>query len=234
VGNLHFGGLAGALAVPGVGAEAHHGVALGDQLSDIDGEVVADLPEPLVPPSLLVSKLQNLQRQNRLHQAIQELRRLAKTRHLLAYVDDGALRHRVLVGLNRQERTHAMARAIFFGRQARLPDRGHKAQLNRASALSLAINAIVVWNTRYLSAAADHLAQHGRAVPDTVWSHLSPLLWEHIPLSAAPASTIPASAASCAPSGRQTASPSWTTSLGKRRRQPIAPIRLNSKSPSKF
>jgi hypothetical protein len=34
--NLHFGGLAGAVAVPGVDAEAHHSVALGDQLSDID------------------------------------------------------------------------------------------------------------------------------------------------------------------------------------------------------
>ena len=140
------------------------------------------MADGLVPPSLLVSKLQNLRRQNRLHQAIQELGRLAKTRHLLAYVDDGALRHRVLVGLNRQERIHSLARAVFFGRQARFPDRGHEAQLNRASALSLAINAIVVWNTRYLAAAADHLAQHGHAVADTVWSHLSPLHWEHIHL----------------------------------------------------
>ena len=72
---------------------------------------------------MLVSKLQGLRRQNALQQAIQELGRLAKTRHLLAYVDDPALRRRVLVGLNRQERVHAMARAIFFGRQARFPER---------------------------------------------------------------------------------------------------------------
>jgi len=36
MGHLHFGRLAGALAVPGVGAEGHHSVALGDQLRDID------------------------------------------------------------------------------------------------------------------------------------------------------------------------------------------------------
>ena len=77
---------------------------------------------------------------------------------------------------------HALARAIFFGRQARFPDRGYEAQLERASALSLAINAIVVWNTRYLAAAADHLARGGRPVPDSVWSHVSPLHWEHVHL----------------------------------------------------
>jgi TnpA family transposase len=127
--------------------------------------LAASLADGLVPPSMLVSKLQGLRRQNALQQAIQELGRLAKTRHLLAYVDDAALRRRVLVGLNRQERVHAMARAIFFGRQARFPERGHEAQLNRASALSLVINAIVVWNTRYLAAAADRLAQRDGRFP---------------------------------------------------------------------
>src|SRR5580658_8269458 len=43
VGHLHFGRLARPRAVPGVGAEGHHGVVLGDQLRDTDGEVVANL-----------------------------------------------------------------------------------------------------------------------------------------------------------------------------------------------
>ncbi len=144
--------------------------------------LACSMADGLVPPSVLVSKLQGLRRQNALQQAIQELGRLAKTRHLLAYVGDPALRRRVPAGLNRQERVHALARAIFFGRQARFPDRGYEAQLERASALSLAINAIVVWNTRYLAAAADHLTREGHPVPDSVWSHLSPLHWEHVHL----------------------------------------------------
>ena len=85
-------------------------------------------------PSLVVAKLQAMQRQNPLQQAIQELGRLAKTRHILSYVDDVQLRRRNLVGLNRQERLHALARAIFFGRQGRFGDRSYEAQLNRASA----------------------------------------------------------------------------------------------------
>ena len=107
---------------------------------------------------------QGLRRQSGLQQAIQELGRLAKTRHVLAFVDDERLRRRVMVGLNRQESLHAMARSMFFGRQGRFGERGYEAQLNRASALSLAINAIVVWNTRYLAAAAAELDRRGETV----------------------------------------------------------------------
>jgi TnpA family transposase len=90
--------------------------------------VAASLNDGLVPPSLLVAKLQSLRRQNRLQQAIQELGRLPKTRHILSYIDDPSFRRRVLVGLNKQERMHSMARAVCFGRQGRFPDRDFESQ----------------------------------------------------------------------------------------------------------
>jgi hypothetical protein len=49
------------------------------------------------------------------------------------------------VGLNKGETLHSQARDIVFGQQGRFTVRGYEAQLNRASALSLVINAIVVW-----------------------------------------------------------------------------------------
>ncbi len=91
--------------------------------------------------------------QNPLQQALQEVGRLAKTLHILDYVDDPAFRRRVLIGLNKGEHLHSLARDIAFGRQGRFHDRGYEAQLNRASALSLVINAIAVWNTRYFEQA---------------------------------------------------------------------------------
>jgi len=112
--------------------------------------LAASFKDGLVAPSLVIAKLQAMQRQNPLQQAVQELGRLAKTRHILSYVDDRELRRRVLVGLNKQERLHALARVLFFGRQGRFGDRGYEAQLNRASALSLVINALIVWYTEYL------------------------------------------------------------------------------------
>ena len=144
--------------------------------------LAASFKDGLVRPSLVVAKLQAMQRQNPLQQAIQELGRLAKTRHILSYIDDVQLRRRILVGLNRQERLHALARAIFFGRQGRFGDRSYEAQLNRASALSLVINAIIVWDTEYLAAAAAELAWRGQPVPDAAWSHITPLHWAHIHL----------------------------------------------------
>ena len=145
--------------------------------------VAASLKDGLLRPSLLISKLQAMQQQNPLQQAIQELGRLAKTLHILAYVDDPAFRRRVLIGLNKGEHVHSLARDIAFGRQGRFHDRGYEAQLNRASALSLVINAIAVWNTRYFEQAQETLAHEGVPVPEEVWQHLSPFQWAHIHLN---------------------------------------------------
>ncbi len=145
--------------------------------------IAASLKDGLIRPSILVSKLQAMQRQNPLQQALQELGRMAKTLHILEYVDDPALRRRVLIGLNKGENLHALARDIAFGRQGRFHDRGYEAQLNRASALSLVINAIAVWNTRYFERAAVALARQGVPVTEQIWQHLSPLQWAHIHLN---------------------------------------------------
>ena len=107
---------------------------------------------------------------------------LLSERRFLAYVDHPAFRRRVLIGLNKGEHLHSLARDIAFGRQGRFHERGYEAQLNRASSLSLVINAIAVWNTRYFEQAQIALARQGVPVPEEVWQHLSPLQWAHIHL----------------------------------------------------
>jgi Tn3 transposase DDE domain len=59
---------------------------------------------------------------------------------------------------------------------------GHEAQLNRASALSLVLNAIVVWNTRYFEQAQVAVAKQGDPIAESIWKHLSAIQWEHIHL----------------------------------------------------
>jgi TnpA family transposase len=145
--------------------------------------VAASLKDGLLRPSLLISKLQAMKQQNPLQQALQELGRLAKTLHILEYIDDPAFRRRVLIGLNKGEHVHSLARAIAFGRQGRFHDRGYEAQLNRASALSLVINAIAVWNTRYFEQAQAELTRQGITVSEDVWQHISPFQWAHIHLN---------------------------------------------------
>ena len=136
----------------------------------------ASFKDGLATPSVVIGKLQSMQRQNPIQQAIQELGRICKTRHILQFIDDEAFRRRVLVGLNRGERINGLARVLFFGHQGRFIHREYEAQVHRATALSLLINAIIVWNTRYLEAAGALIG----AIPDDIWTHISPISWEHV------------------------------------------------------
>ena len=45
------------------------------------------------------------------------------------------------------------------------------------------IAAIVYWNSTYVADAVAHLRARGRAVPDELLPHTSPLTWEHIGFS---------------------------------------------------
>ena len=66
----------------------------------------------------------------------------------------------------------SLARNLFFGR--------HSLVRERATCLSLLINAIAVWNARYERAALQYLKKIGHAFDEADVSHLSPLLSEHI------------------------------------------------------
>lgn len=45
------------------------------------------------------------------------------------------------------------------------------------------IAAIVYWNSIYLADAVAHLRAQGRAVPEALLAHTSPLTWEHLAFS---------------------------------------------------
>jgi TnpA family transposase len=85
--------------------------------------------------------------------AIAELGRVAKTLYLLAYLDDASYRRRILTQLNRGEARHSLARAVFHGQRGELRQRYREGQEDQLSALGLVVNAIVLWNTRYMEAA---------------------------------------------------------------------------------
>jgi TnpA family transposase len=144
--------------------------------------LAASLQDQLSRPSLLLPKLHNMHEDTALQQALQEMGRIARTRYILRSITDASLRQRVLAGQHRCASLDAMARAIFFGQQGRFCDRDSAAQIRRALALSLVINAIIVWNTRYLGIAAQESARRGQPVPEEMWHYLQPIMWEHIRL----------------------------------------------------
>jgi TnpA family transposase len=142
--------------------------------------IAASLQDGTVTAQLLVSKLQALKQQHGAHTGIQELGRIFKTLAALTYISDEGYRRRIHHTLNKGELLHALAREVFFGQQGLFRERDYLGQLNRATCMSLIINAIVVWNTRYLLRALDHLRHTGYPVTDNDLKHITPLLWEHI------------------------------------------------------
>lgn len=128
----------------------------------------------------LMQKLSAYPRQNNLALALQDLGEIERTLFMLDWLQFPDFRRRVLLGLQKLEWKHALARAVFAHRQGAFHEAAYHQQLNRASALNLVIMCIVIWNTVYMARAVEHLRQQGIVIAEEVLPHLSPLQWEHI------------------------------------------------------
>lgn len=142
--------------------------------------VAGSLKTGTVGATELVRGLQGGGRLSTLGRAIGELGRVAKTLYLLNYLDDEAYRRRILTQLNRGESRHGVARAIFHGQRGELRQRYREGQEDQLGALGLAVNAVVLWNTRYLDAAQAQVRATGGLVKPEDVERLSPLLLDHI------------------------------------------------------
>ena len=133
-----------------------------------------------VTASLLVSKLQARPRQGRLTRLLQEYGRLAKTLHVLRCLESEAHRRRIGAQLNKGERLHQLRAWLTFGGDGKVRRKTEEGQSEQARCLNLVTNAVVVWNTRYIAAAADALREGGHEVRDADLAHLSPTRFEHV------------------------------------------------------
>ncbi len=144
--------------------------------------VASSIRHGTVSASLLMRKLAAYPRQNQVARALTELGKLERTAFLLEYFRDESLRRRILIGLNKGEALHALARQLFFGRLGELRDRALEDQMHRASCLHLLMAAIAAWNTIYLTEAFATLRKGGEEISETTIAHIAPLGWEHINL----------------------------------------------------
>lgn len=142
--------------------------------------IAGSLKMGTVNATQLIRALQRSGRPTVLGRAIGELGRIYKTRYLLAYLDDEGYRRRILTQLNRGEARHSLARAVFYGKRGELHQAYREGQEDQLNALGLVVNAIVLWNTRYMGVILDTLRQHGHTVVDEDPARLSPLGYHHI------------------------------------------------------
>ena len=73
---------------------------------------------------------------------------------------------------------------MFFGKRGELRRRYKEGQEDQLGALGLVVNAIVLWNTRYMDAVLSKLQADGDAIADADARRLSPLAQVRMHLSA--------------------------------------------------
>jgi Tn3 transposase DDE domain len=129
--------------------------------------------------SELIRALQRGSKRSLLARALGELGRIPKTLHLLTFIDEPFYRRRILTQLNRGEGRHRLARKCFHGQRGELRQRYREGQEDQLGALGLVVNALVLWNTRYMDAALSHLRSQSAEVKPEDVVRLSPLADKH-------------------------------------------------------
>jgi TnpA family transposase len=112
--------------------------------------------------------------------AIAHYGRIAKTLHILRLADEPGYRRQIKVQANLQEGRHALARKIFHGRAGQLYQRYQDGMEDQIGALGLVLNALVLFNTRYMDAAVTQLRADGFDVRDEDVARLSPFVRHHV------------------------------------------------------
>jgi TnpA family transposase len=115
-----------------------------------------------------------------LARALSEIGRIAKTIHILHYIDDPAFRRRILTQLNHTELRHRLGRRIHHGERGEIRSPLQQGQEEQLGSLGLALNAVVHWNAIYMQEAIRHVRQEGMDVHNDDIAHLSPLIWRHL------------------------------------------------------
>ncbi|MBC9713484.1 Tn3 family transposase [Streptomyces sp. TRM66268-LWL] len=112
--------------------------------------------------------------------AIAHYGRIAKSLHILRLADEPGYRRQIKAQANLQEGRHALARKIFHGRSGQLYQRYQDGMEDQIGALGLVLNAVVLFNTRYMDAAVNQLRADGFDVRDEDVARLSPFVRQHI------------------------------------------------------
>ncbi|WP_276321266.1 Tn3 family transposase [Deinococcus fonticola] len=142
--------------------------------------VAASLKQGTVPAPEIMRVLGKNGSLSGLGKAVAELGRIAKTLYLLNYVQDEDYRRKIQRQLNRGEARWVLARLIFHGRKGELRQRYRENMEDQLGVLGLVVNAVAVWNTRYISASLDWIREIGEDVKDDDMVRLSPMRHGHI------------------------------------------------------
>lgn len=142
--------------------------------------VVGSLKLGYVTASLFISKLQSYPRQNNFTKALQEYGKLPKSIYIPTYICREERQRRVGLQLNKGESLHHLRGFLYFANEGKMMKSQIEDQANQVSCLTLLANAVIIWNTRYISRIVEQLKNEGHSINDEDLAHVSPCRFEHI------------------------------------------------------
>jgi len=135
----------------------------------------------LGPASLLITRLKNATPQSPLAAALGDTGEIVRTNFLLVYCADPAERARIAGQLNKGESLHALRRHLVIGSRAQIPadEDDHR---RHALCLQILVNAVQVWNARYMTASIDHLhtTKPDVVADETALARVAPVTHAHV------------------------------------------------------
>jgi TnpA family transposase len=138
--------------------------------------VVLSIQTGKISSAILLRKLGNYSRKNRLYQAFQELGRVVRTVFLLQYISDGQLRQQITAVTNKVEAYHGFAKWFFFGGEKIIANNDPDEQEKIIKYNDLIANAVVFHNTVDLTEVLCQLKREGYLILRDDVAALSPYL----------------------------------------------------------
>ena len=132
-----------------------------------------------ISSSVLLRKLGNYSRKNKLYLAAQELGRVERTIYLLHWISDPQLRSDVTGGTNGVEGYHALVKWLQFGGEI-IQENDPEEQQKRVRYLAVLASAVIYWNVVEMTRVFNELAQEGYTINKADIAYLSPYLTRHL------------------------------------------------------
>jgi TnpA family transposase len=143
-------------------------------------QVVLSIRAGKILPSMILRKLGNYSRKNRLYRAFRELGRAVRTVFLLQYISDIALRGQISATTNKMESFNGFCKWLFFGGDGLIPSKHPVEQEKRIKYNHLIANAVILQNVVDMTMVLRQLAREGHVVNPETLGTLSPYLTENI------------------------------------------------------
>ncbi|KAB8139570.1 Tn3 family transposase [Chloroflexia bacterium SDU3-3] len=143
-------------------------------------QVVLSIQAGKISSAMVLRKLGNDSKKNKLYQVFRELGRVIRTLFLLRYISDQSLRVEITATTNKVEAFNGFQQWLTFGREGSIPDGDPEEAEKRVNYADVLANAVILHNVYDMTTALKAMLDDGYPVEWADLATLSPYITRHI------------------------------------------------------